>query len=90
MARTRTAGGDGFSRLVSEITRIMCDDADAHMEVDAYYAPSECHRDVTRSTEREIARTLAAAGMTPAEFDAELERRTSPRWAFFSGLLVER
>ena len=59
---------------------------EAHQDVDAYYAPSECHGDVARASDRARKLILENHGWTREEFDAELQHRLSPRHAYIHAL----
>lgn len=75
------------SNFTATITKLLaCANADAfaHEEIDAFYAPSECHALVNRSTEREMQAILADAGYTAKELESEAVERTSYRWVHFN------
>lgn len=51
------------------------------------YAPSECYRDAANHTDRQVRQLLAENGYTVDSFAEELARRTSAKYAYFSGLV---
>ncbi len=73
---------DKLSRTVTKVLQTMrafrCDE-DPH-------PPVECYRDSERHMNREIKKIVADAGYTPAGFVQLVEERTTPKFAYFSGL----
>lgn len=80
--------GDQLSRCVSDVLRLIAAEVDAHMEIDAYHAPSECHNAICRGFERRLQDCLARHGYTgPRSVDAfmrQVKARVSSRWVHFN------
>lgn len=59
-----------------------------HEDVDAFNAPSECHALVSRGLADRLRharrRIRAATGLTFRQFEREIARRTSAKWAYFN------
>lgn len=75
-----------LSRCASDILGVMHGEATAHEDVDAWYAPRECHGIVSRQADQEVRTVISKHGFTPKSFIRELVERTSARWVDRSGL----
>ncbi|KKN68017.1 hypothetical protein LCGC14_0455730 [marine sediment metagenome] len=75
-----------LSRCASDILGIMFGEVEAHDDVDAWYAPRECHGVVSRQADKDVRSAISKHGYTPKSFVRELVERTSARWVDRSGL----
>lgn len=72
-----------FSACTQALLAIDRAEHEMHADVDAFSAPSECHALIDLDDDRKHA--LAQWGFTIEEYEAELKRRVSGRWAHFYG-----
>jgi hypothetical protein len=86
----RSFRGNNIGKALGLVMRYNETVAEAHYEVDAMYAPSECHSLITRSylcSWRRVRRHIKAiTGLNIKEFFKECEARTSPRWMHVNGM----
>lgn len=82
----RPEGRNRLSQAASAVLRIRDGHARA-AEYDAGFDAGEWSGPAhARMAAAQVVAALAALGYTPAQYDAELAARTSPRWAHYSGL----
>lgn len=72
-----------FSRLCSQLSRILWDGNDAFAEL-SFYGASDCGPLVASSIERDINETLSKFGYIVDSFCDEFETRTTPKELYFS------
>lgn len=76
-----------LSAVTSELHDLLRNNDFAHVEVDAYYAPSECHRDVDRGMAEQIEEIIKKHGFSDtAVFLRVLRQRTTDHWVYVSGI----
>lgn len=77
---------DRLSRTISEILIIFRQLELAYQDMQAFNAPSECGRDISRSAAKAIKETLKRNGYTADDLIAEAEERTNARFIYNLGL----
>ena len=79
-----------LSVLMSELLRIANQNLQAHEDVDAYYAPSECHNLVAIGTAARLKKWERKNRIKVSTVLSRAEKRTSAKWMFYrfpSGVL---
>lgn len=79
---------DTFSRVCTMVRSMVIDNGECHADVVAWSAPSECHGLVQRSFDHRLDSALAAFSYDRESFVAELRKRTSDKFVYFSGMDV--
>lgn len=67
-----------LGEIIGKFAELEAHEVIAHCDVDAYYAPSECHGDVASSFDNKIATLEKQLGITRDKVFEEGEKRTSP------------
>lgn len=81
----RFKNGMTLSQAVSHYARLLSDQQIGHEDVDAHYAPSECHDLLYKTDVIEIESFFWMLGITEDQFFSLIAERTTEKWAH-SGL----
>jgi len=75
-----------LGQVAGRVLNALLDEDSAFEDMHLWCAPYECGRLISRRTDREIDKALKEAGMTRKEFVEAVVERTTPKYAYFSGL----
>ena len=75
--------GRSLTEIVNDWRRMLLRHESEHEDVDAYYAPAECHGLVNRWQDREEAAFYEKIGLSPMELRKEVIARTNERTAYY-------
>ena len=87
--RVKLYNGQTFTQVVNQVAHELMGQAEAEREISLFGAPRECYGDVYRATTRRLAEILEQAQLTVDEYNDELETRTTPKFAYWSGLSLD-
>jgi hypothetical protein len=74
---------ENLSLLMSAVYRLNEVSQQCHDDIDAFYAPSECHGVQVSADKAAFVRILVAAELTPDELYEEVKNRTTSKFAHF-------
>jgi SAM-dependent MidA family methyltransferase len=78
-----------FTRFTEALVKHQLNEESSYADLDAFYAPSECYRDVARGLDRQLAALFDSYGYTAESYDAEARRRgVSYKWRYVNGVLT--
>jgi hypothetical protein len=77
-----------FQEMVSAVVRLKRQAAESFDDPMTHYAGGDGTALVARAIQSAERRLIAESGWTPDEFNEELARRTTSRWAYHSGLYL--
>lgn len=74
---------NNLSVIASRLSLLRRDEDMCHMDVDMWYAPSECHGDINEGFDRKYAELEKEVGFSIEEILDEIQERTSGKWCYY-------